>query len=590
MIRLVANSQRPSLISAILVPLLAVVLACGPGQEPTPTPTRTPTAAAVPTATPTAAPLATPTPTRPGPTATPTPTIVALPIPTLVAEQPKKGGVLRLIGSDIPHFDSQIHSTQPYYNAIAKVSSNVFINYEGDKVECEICKEWSLENNGKTIAINMLPGIKFHDGKEMTSSDVAYSLKKMMGEIDGISSPRCGVLREYVTTIETSSKYVLRINISQGAAFVPKVLAVATCVIYPEGTTRQDLQSKPRGSGPFLLTKVITGSGLTFERNPNYFKPGLPYLDGIEMRVIQGTASELAAFLTQKVDYTGSRSPAAQYLPQLYKLRDEGKVSYRKAPSGSRPQGVFAVVTKPPFSDLKVRQAMNLAMDRAAWSKVAYAGDTVPLLLFPADSEFGRPESEFWNKIPGWGTGAKKQQEIEDGKKVLSEAGFPSGLDIPQMTVSDSDQLRRNEIVSDQLAKVGIRTKLEIVDSATRSNRELNLDYVILHWRYSLTTMDADEMFAGYWITGGSRNITGYSNAEIDRLFRQMSAEADPAKRKQLVRQMEDIIVLKDVAYAPLNEQFDENFWWKRLRNFTFGSHPGFSSGQYRADIIWTKE
>ncbi len=490
----------------------------------------------------------------------------------------------------MPHFDGQIHSTQGFFDVVSKSNINVFINYDGEGVECEICEDWRLENNGKTIAINMIQGIKFHNGKEMTSADVAYSLKKMMGQIDNIGSPRCGVLREYVTSIETPSKYVLRINISRGAAFVPKLLSIASCIIYPDGTTREDLQSEPLGSGPFLLESAVTGVGQTFVRNPDYFKPGLPYLDEVEMTIIQGSAATMAAFLTRKRDYTGSRTPAEQYLPQLYKLRDEGRVNFRKGLSGCSPQGAFAVVTNPPFDDIRVRKAMNLALDREAWSILVYGGDTTVSLLFPPTTPFGRPESDYLNKLAGWGTGAKKQQEIEDGKKLMADAGFPNGIDIPHMSSTGGSTLRMNEVISEQVAKVGIRTTLDLVGGATRSTRELAHDYVILSWRYCQTTRDPDELFGQSFITGGSRNVIDYSNAEIDSLYAQMSAEVDASKRKQLVRQMEDIVVFQDVAFGPMPQQFDQNFWWTHLKNFTFGLSSGFASGQYRADTIWIQE
>ncbi|MSQ22235.1 MAG: hypothetical protein EXR53_02870 [Dehalococcoidia bacterium] len=585
-IRVKLNHRQVPLVAMIL-PALLFALACGAAEPPAPTPT--PVATATSTPAPTAAPLATSTPTRPGPVATPTPTSVASPSPT-PGVQPKKGGVFRISGSDVPHYDSQIHSTQPYYNPLAKLYNNVFVNYVDDKVECEICKEWRLENSGKTMALTMIEGVKFHDGREMTSADVAYSLKKMTGEIDGISSPRCGVLREYVTSIETPSKYVLRINISRGAAFVPKALTIASCVIYPDKTTRQDLQSQAFGSGPFLLKSAITGAGWKLERNPNYFKPGLPYLDSIEMPVTGGEPATIAAFYTGKIDYTGSRSPAAQYLPQLYKLRDDGRVNYRKGIAGCHPHGAFVVTTKPPFNDIKVRKAMNLALDRVAWSNTVYNGDTVPQLLFTADSDFGRPSSEIWNVLPGWGTGAKKQQEIEEAKKLLTEAGFPKGMDIPQMSATSGSTLTMNEAINQQLALAGIRTKMELTEAVERSNRELKLDYIILAWRYCQTTMDPDELIGQMFISGGSRNVSGYINPEIDKMYAQMSGELDITKRKQLVRQMEDIIVLRDVVYGPMPEQFDEGFWWKRVKNHTFGLSSGFASGQYRADTIWVEQ
>ncbi len=580
-------NHRSFLLLAVIFPVLLFALACGAASQPTPTPTSPPKA--TPTSTRTAAPAATPTPTSPGPAATPTPTTVALPTPTVVATQPKRGGVLRVTGADMPHYDGQIHSTQGFFDVVAKANNNVFINYLDDKIDCEICQEWHLEDNGKSMVLNLIHGIKFHDGREMSSSDVAYSLHKMMGDVDGVSSPRCGVLREYVDKIETPSTYQVRINLVRPSAFVPKVLANVSCVIYPDKTTRQDLQSKPIGSGPFLLQSAVIGAGSKFIRNPNYFKPGLPYLDEVNMVVTGGEPATQAAFSTGKLDYTGSRTPSQQYLPALYKLRDEGKVTYRKGLSGCNVQGAFVVTTKPPFNDLKVRKAMNLALDRVAYSDIVYNGDTVPQLLFAAGTDSGRPATEIWNVVPGWGTGAKKQQEIADGKKLIADAGFPNGMDIPQMATTSGSILRMGEVVNQQLPAIGIRTKMDL-DAQAVGTRDLKLDYVTFTYRYCLTTMDPDELFGLYFISGGSRNVTGYANPEIDKLFIQMSGELDITKRKQLVRQMEDIIILRDMVYAPLPQQYDENFLWGKVKGFPFGLSTGFASGQFRADTIWIEQ
>ena len=587
------TQHRPwhSLMAASLIPLLAFFLACGPGEQPTPTPV--PTATAVATATPTAAPAATPTPTRPGPAATPTPTSVAPPTATPTpGEQPKRGGrYLSMENFYPPDFDGHVTGSNTFGLVsgmavlTANLHTNLFTSYEGDKVECEICTDWRLEDGGKTMVFNMIQGIKFHSGREMTSADVAYTLKKLMGEIDGVVSPRVGGIKEYITSIETPSRYQLKVRMVRPSLFVPKVLTFGFAGIYPEGTTRAMLKEDPHGSGPFVLKETITGASLKFDRNPNYFKQGLPYLDGFDLVIVGDATTRIAGFLTGRVLLTSLLAP--QYMDQLERLVAEGKMNTFVNVGGCGPHFVGWVNPKPPFTDKKVRQAINLAIDRKALGEFMYSRWAVPQLMFYGKGQdYATPEEKIWNVVPGWGTGAKKQQEIEEGKKLLADAGFPNGMDMEQMgsaPFGNFGMAASHEPVQAMLGKVGIRAKLIPVDSATQNTRMTNLDYQIQSWLFCTRTKDPDDVIGTYWITGASRGWFGYSNPEVDRLFLQMSGELDPAKRKEVFFRIQDIIVLDTVGYAPYSRSEDYLWWWKSFRGVTLSN----VSGGVRFDRVW---
>ncbi len=583
------------LASVVLLPLLLFILACGPQAAPTPTATAKP----APTATPTTVPLATSTPTRPGPTATPTPTSVATPTPTtqaVQAVQPKKGGVLRWVAGSYPSsHDAQFltaSSGLPVFNS--RLYNNLFVNYEGNQIDCEICAEWHLEDAGKTMVFKLLPGIKFHNGKEMTSADVAYSLKMLMGQIDGLVSSRAGVIKEYIDAIETPGTYEVRVKLVRPSIFVQKVLAIGSSVIYPTGTTRADLAKAPAGSGPFLLTRAVQGASMTYDRNPSYFKQGLPYLDGAEVTVVTDNTASLAAFLTHKTETLIAASDIPEQIQvQFDKLVAQGSMHHSSAGPASGAQGCFMANGKPPFDNIKLRQAVNLTLDRTAIGEVTFGNKYVEQLLFYNQGlEFATPKEQIWNIVPGWGTGTKKQQEIEQARQLLKDAGYPTGIDVLQLgrTTSWETHAVYNEEAQRELAKVGIRTKFEFVDSVTYDSRLSASAFQLNCYRYALTTYDPDEIVGQYWLTGATRNYSGYTNPQIDKLFLQMSAELDPAKRKALFFQIQDIIILKDQAYAPLPHVNADNYWWDRLQGFTQGFSIRFSSGLFRGDRLWLKD
>ena len=592
------SARRLPLWIAIVVPLLVIALACGPGAEPTTTPVPTATATAVPTATPTTGPAATPTPTRPGPTATPTPSAVAVatPSPTPTpGKQPKQGGTLRQVTATFtPNFDIQLLSASPdFYTTNSKLYSNLLLNYTDEVVECDVCSEWRLENNGKTMVFTLNRGIKFQTGQELTSADVKYSLRMIMGDVDGIVSPRSGVIKEYIESIETPDRYTVRINLLRPSPYVSQVLANGSSVIFREGTTRDSLKTAPAGSGPFLVDKIVPGSTWALVRNPNYFKLGQPYLDKVEVTTIADEATRMAAFLTGRWDLHIRSSPIAEaFLPSFQKLADQGKINLQPTIGGNHQQGVWMVVSKPPFDNLKLRQAVNLALDRKRIGSAVFGNLSVhpQLLVYTKDSPWSsRLESEIWDVLPGWGTGAKKAQEIEQAKQLVKDAGYPNGIDTDMYGLITAPWPLGSEESAKELAPVGIRGKLQILQSAALAERFTNLTYSMLYYPFAMITRDPDEIVGQYWITGAVRNPTGYSNPQVDKLYVQMSSELDFAKRKQLLRQLEDIIVLKDVGYAAVQTNDGHAAWWKRVQGVTIG-HPHISAGLMRSDRLWIEQ
>lgn len=586
----VQRGQRQSIWIAIVALLLLIALACGPGEEATPTPTAPPEVKAEATVTPTPeiGPLATPTPTKEAaPAATPTPSV-----------QPKRGGTLRLAAaSATPNFDLQLLATTPDYMwTNAKVYSNLLLNYVEEVAECDICSEWHLENNGKTMVFTLIKGIKFHTGQELTSADVKYSLNMIMGEVDGIVSPRSGVIKEYIESIETPSAYVVRVNLLRPSPFMPKILANATSVLYREGTTREDLKKAPAGSGPFLATKIVSGASWTVERNPNYFKTGQPYLDSSVITIIVDTATRVASFVTGRTDmWVGPAYPPEQFRDKFDKLVNEGKVATQELAGGTGIIGGHMNNSKPPFDNLKLRQAVNLALDRerigvASWGKDYYR---VHLLAYTKASPYAsfKSDNEIWNVVPGWGTGAKKAQEVEQAKQLVKEAGYANGLDVGQLDARNVEPYRTvSETFAQMLGEVGIRGIIKVVDGTVQAERFTNLSYSLQFFLFRLVTKDPDELVGQYWITGGARNVWGYSNSQVDKLFLQQSSELDFAKRKQLLDQIVDIIVLKDVAYAPLPTTDTAGYWWKRIQGVTIGQTMHSPAGLMRADRLWLEE
>ncbi|MEK7778210.1 MAG: ABC transporter substrate-binding protein, partial [Chloroflexota bacterium] len=537
---------------------------------------------------------------RPGPVATPTPTTVAPPTATPTpSEQPKRGGSVKFIeAAQTQTYDLYLECCPTMQLELSKLYNGLLINYDGEKVECDICQEWRLENNGKTMVFILRQGIKFHNGKELTSADVKYSIRMITGQVDGIVSPRVGVMKEYIDTVETPSKYEVRLNLVRPSALMPKILTVAGSVIVPEGTTRDDLKKGALGTGPFVQKSIVPGATRTLERNPNYFKAGQPYLDAVTIDIVADATSRNAAFLIGKYPYLAtSYGYAAEFWPQLTKLKNEGKVFTAIEYGGEGPHGVWMNPKKPPFNDIKVRQAINLALNRVEMGQASYREYAVEQLLFYSEKqEYGTPKDKIWNVQAGWGTGAKKAEEQAQAKKLLADAGFPSGFKLNQFvnttTISGFGYTAGHLEAQSQFKKyLNIETTLDYAtSSADFVARTSNHDFFFMFYIYYPTTYDPDEVIGQYWVCGGARNQEDYCNPEVDKLFLQMSGELDPAKRKDVFLKIQDIILNKDVGYAPTPTTDRYVFVWNWLGGFTKPRNIWFSNGNVRSDRVWLKQ
>ena len=588
--------RKLSLWLTLMVPLLAFAIACGAAEEPAapaPAAPQAPAAAVADTAPPT------PTPTPVAgqvPVAAPTATFVPTPTPSTGGLTPKRGGTLEVVNSSFTQtWDMYLECCPNQFEMIGPMYNNLFVNYEGDLSECEICSPagWHLEDEGKTMVFTLERGIKFHDGKELTSSDVKYSLDMIMGNIDGLVSPRCGVMKEYIDSIETPSAYKLVLKLVRPSAFLPKILSVGCGVINPDGVPRDELRDTPHGSGPYVLKEWIPNVSGEFEANPNYFKAGLPYMGGITWVRVADRASRAAAFYTGKGYKWVGYSPSE--FPRLFKMVDEGKAVFFKELCGDGPHGAW-MTPKPPFDELKVRQAVNLGLDRQSLGTAMYGDLYTPQLLhYCSGQPWGTDESEIWNVEPGWGTGAKKQQERDQAMALMKEAGLGDGIDIKQFVTNPNPSgvgyTGGILALQDELSKIGIRTEL---DYATSSQdfvaRTSNHDFLVMWYIYYMTTYDPDEIIGQYWITGGARNNHAYSNPEVDKKFIDMSAELDAEKRKGILFEIQDIILKQDQGYAPGPTIDRYAFIPSRLKNFKQPRNVYFSSGFMRKDKIWIEQ
>ncbi len=546
-------------LAASLLILMTFVLACGPGEKPTSI--STPTSA---------------------PTAAPSTTTVATPSPT-PGIQPKRGGtIVQYTGATPTSFDITRGSSPQQSYPLTKLFMTLMYDDGPTNAKvfvCDLCEKWSLENGGKTIVFQLRGDATFHDGKPITSRDMKYSLEKIMGKVDGIANIRAGWVRLYIDTIETPDDRTMKVNLFNPAPVVPSIFTLGFSAVIPEGTKSADLNSPPLGpnnkytSGPFYMKEAVKDSHFIYERTPNYFKKDkngvqLPYLDGIKMQSFADLTAAYTAFLTGKLDLINNRNAAPkQFQTQLLKKVESREMGHLRQPFAAT-RTINLAMRNPLFKDIRVRQAINLIFDRKDFGDSLYEGDYVGATLMSFGTPWSRPEDQTWNVLPGWGAGAKKQQEIQQAKELLNQAGLATGLNLPFLTTAAAPY--GTEAIQRQMRNAGINATLDVVDATVHAQRQNAGDFVIHVYSQTLAVWDPDEIIGNAFVTGAGYNWQGVSDPWVDKQFIAMSSEQDPIKRKVLFVEIEDYL-LKEVLYVSAPDGYKDNYWISSLH----GMDPG---------------
>ncbi len=588
--------SRPTFVLGILGALsLLTLAACGAPATPTATavpPTATATSQPA-TPTPTTAPGATATTVVAAPTATSTPS--PTPVPTV---QPKQGGIIKQTSSADPISFDPLSTTGGNDNTHnAKMYSNLLWNPEKDIVVPDAAESYTVSADGKVWTFKLRPNVKFHTGYEpknardgtlVTAKDVKYSLEKIMGLTSDVLSPRSGFIKEFVDIdrpdhgLEVVDNLTLRIHLVQPFGGLAATLAIGYSAIVPEGITARDMAVRPFGSGPFRLKSFQRGALWVYERNPEYFKAGLPYLNQTQPVIMDGRAIIEAAFLTGKLDVATGAGPATPDSKGIVEARVKaGTMQINPYNSQCRPQTLNMNSTKPPFNDKRLRDAINLGIDREAYSQVVWQGFTIPTLYLDTNG-LGKTSEEIM-KLPGWRK--PHDADFQQAKAAIAQL-YPKGLEVKQMTRNTSSYMTEGEFLAGELRKLGINVTIEILDATIVFDRAAKLDYNLWSYYFCQTTGTPEELFGGYFVTGGSRNWIGYSDPKIDVAYRDMAATSDPVQRKQKAQAMEQTI-LDFMPSAPLPVQLQENWAYSYVHHFEYGI-ASYTSAKY--ELVWRSD
>ena len=542
-----SKSKRLLIIVSVVVILGMLLGACSPAAQQAP-----------PTQAPQAAPTTAPASAAPKPETTPTKPAAA---PTAAVQ---RGGILPVAHpGDAPSLDL----IQEVSYLVAKPLSgayNSLIRHEQldeNKLIADLAKSWEVSKDGLTYTFNLNEGVKWHDGKPFSSADVKYTLDRIRKPPEGTLSARQDLLNP-VVSIETPDAKTVKMTLNRNSASMLEMLGLIFFAIYPKHVLEEKghMRDVAVGTGPFKMKEYKRGISFTFEKNPNYFKEGLPYLDGYTLYIIPDKTARLAAFRAGRVylDTYRHEPPAIDIIEKEMK---DVAIAFRGFADGFN-QLQFNV-TKKPFSDVRVRQAANLAIDRFDMESLK-PGLYIKGGFMKPGGAWALPEAEMV-AMPGYAKGEAKEKEREQAKKLLAEAGA-SGLTL-KFLVRKGHYEDQAVFAQDQLAKIGVKCNLEVLETAAYYDKLAAFEWDLTNRGSGNLFDDPDVCIGAEWTTTAGKNYGKYSNKEIDKLYEEQAGQLDPVKRKESVMKMHKILH-DDVAAVILHWFTQPVGYYKKVKNW----------------------
>ena len=469
--------------------------------------------------------------------------------PAMAQEQPRYGGVLRIaLAADPPSLDYHQEATfavaQPMgaiYNALI-----VFDPHGYPKIIGDLAKSWTISGDALTYTFKIHQGVTFHDGSELTSADVKASWDKIVfpSREHGVVSTR----RTYYTvikSIEAPDPETVIFRLHHPSPSLLSAMAHPGGFIYSKKYLDKDAnyyKTNTMGSGPFKLKKLVRGAVIELERNPNYWKKGLPYLDGITYHIIKSTSARAKALRSDRVDAELRYLPHAEVEAIKKQMGDRVVVATAKS---MNTHGVSINIDREPFGDERVRKAMTLAIDRYAMARMLSTVtmlDTVGGVLHPR-TPWALPPEEL-AQMPGFDR--DHEANVREAKRLLAEAGYPNGF----KTVLTTRNIKTPYVdfgvyLISEWKKIGVEVEHHLEETATWSQSRRTRNFTLIMDPYgSATVGDPNEVMSKF-ITGGAANFNAISDPVIDDLFEKQSRVMDEEKRIPIVREISKHLLQK---------------------------------------------
>ncbi|UOF91293.1 ABC transporter substrate-binding protein [Fodinisporobacter ferrooxydans] len=443
-----------------------------------------------------------------------------------------------------------------------RVTDNIYETLVADKpgtfdVKPGLATDWSASKNGLKWTFHLRKNVKFQDGTPFNADAVVFNFNRWMdpqnpyhkGDFEYFTNMFGGFKgnpKAVIKDVKKLDDYTVEIDLAHPSApFLADLTMAAFSIASPADVKKYngDIKDHPIGTGPFKFVSWKPNDSITLEKNPSYWDTGKPKLDKIVFQVIKDNKARLNALQAGQIDIMDGLNPA-----DVPTVKNDSNLQLFTRPSNN--VGYLAFNTqKKPFNDPRVRQAINMVVDKKALIDAFYNGMAVPAVSVLPPSMWGNDTSL-----------QDYQVNIQKAKQLLAEAGYPNGFktDLWAMPVARPYMPQPEKIAAAlqaDMKKIGIDAKIVTYDWATYLKKTANGEHTMALLGWTGDNGDPDDFLYVLLDQDNAnppaQNIAFYKNPEVHKLLVQAQQETDQNKRADLYKKAEQII-LKDAPWVPL--------------------------------------
>ncbi|MFF2480839.1 ABC transporter substrate-binding protein [Paenibacillus sp. NPDC058071] len=432
------------------------------------------------------------------------------------------GSVVVSIPQDLDYLDPHLAVAAGTQEVLFNVFEGLLKPNEKGELYPAVAESYEASPDGLTYTFKLRQGVKFHNGNPVTSADVKFSYDRLAGTATG--KPLSPAFAS-VGSIETPDASTVVIKLKENNT---SFLTTLTSAIIPNGY--EDSNKNPIGTGPFKFKEYLPGQRISVEKFADYYVAGVPSLDQVEFRIITDPEASLLALKSGEVDIYPRISTE-----RLEEIAD-------KFHTLSAPQNLVQLLTfnidRKPFGDIKVRQAINYAVN---------VDEIIEGVALGKGTKLGSNLSPVLAKYYQEGLEDTYATDIEKAKSLLAEAGYKDGFETT-LSVPSNYQFHVDtaQVIVQQLQKIGVKVKIEPVEWAVW------LERIYKGRDYELTIIGLDGKLDPYqilnkYLSDSPNNFFNYKSSEFDATLKGAVTEVDDAKRVALYKQAQTILT-KDAA------------------------------------------
>jgi peptide/nickel transport system substrate-binding protein len=507
-------------------------------------------------------------------------TLSALPLsrPTplwgAAADQPKRGGILRVRGYDPQHFDPHQTLNFKTHTTLSFVYSRLVRNTVGPgvqpgifTVEPDVAESWEAPDD-TTYIFHLRKGVHWHNkpplnGRELVAEDVKFTYDRFLTEK---ANPNRYIL-EPVDRVEVVDRYTVKFLLKEPYVWFISALAYSWSMwlIAPEVVQQfGDLKSPESaiGTGPFLLERYEPNVKTVFKRNPDYFRQGQPYVDGVEWLVLEDESTGLAMYRTGQIDCGPWH---------WWSVRQQDLEAFKKSQPNLVYQDYLSNVTnvlymhtdQAPFNDVRVRRAISHAIDRQALIEAVWGrGEPTPAVA--------RGLVEWSLPIDQLGAGARYYQyNPREARRLLAEAGYPIGF---KTTLTATTGLGRDliddvQLIQGYLKDVGIEVELKLQEFGAYMSTTFAGKYEgLVRSPYGIAWEPDNVLYRAY-APNSANNLSHVNDPKIAAMLKEQRRTKDLGARKKIIFDLQRYAA-EQQYYVYLSSVMITSSWQPYVKNF----------------------